>query len=95
MKPRSLVRSSRAAWMLLCALTLLTLALLENGAWPRATSVGVALVAMVKARLVLVHFMELPLALPHWRQLYGIWIVVATAILIIGYIVSLRLPALF
>ena len=61
-------------WCALCGLTLLSVALMEEG-WHRSVaSILIVLIAAVKSRLVILHYMEANCALTHWRFLYATWV---------------------
>lgn len=72
-------------WALLCALTLLAVALVERGGLPQVSAVAVVLIAAVKSRLVILHYMEVRHASPHWGRLYELWNFTIAALFIIGY----------
>jgi heme/copper-type cytochrome/quinol oxidase subunit 4 len=80
--------SPAVVWCMLCGLTLLSVALVEEG-WHRSfASVVIVLIAAVKSRLVIVRFMEANRAGRHWRFLYVTWNFAVAATIIIGYVVS-------
>jgi len=54
----------------------------------------VVIVAAVKARLVILHFMDLKEAPRSWRLLFEAWVVLATAVILGGYWYGLRAAAL-
>ena len=77
-------------WCRLCGLTLLSLTLIEGG-WHRSVaSIIIVLIAAVKSRLVILHYMEANRAARHWRFLYETWNFAITAMIVIGYVMSLR-----
>jgi heme/copper-type cytochrome/quinol oxidase subunit 4 len=81
--------SPLVVWCVLCGLTLLSVALVEEG-WRRSfASIVIVLIAAVKSRMVILHYMEANRAARHWRFLYETWNFAVTATLIIGYVVSL------
>jgi hypothetical protein len=71
-------------WCGLCALTVGSAAFAAFGAGAQIASTGIVLIAAAKARLVIVHYMELRQAAPHWRLLYEAWNLAAATTLIIG-----------
>ena len=76
-------------WCALCGLTLMSVALMEEG-WHRSVaSILVVLIAAVKSRLIILHYMEANRALRHWRFLYETWNFAVSATIIIGYVMSL------
>ena len=80
--------TSFAVWLMLCALTLLSMLVIEeNHRW--IASIAVVLLAAAKSRLVMVHYMELRRAARHWQLLYQTWIFAVAAAVLIGYFVSL------
>jgi heme/copper-type cytochrome/quinol oxidase subunit 4 len=77
-----------AVWCVLCGLTLLSVALVEGG-WRRSVaSIIIVLIAAVKSRLVILHYMEANRAARHWRFLYETWNFAVTATIVIGYLMS-------
>ena len=76
-------------WCALCGLTLLSVALMEEG-WHRSVaSILIVLIAAVKSRLVILRYMEANRALRRWRFLYETWNFAVSATIIIGYVMSL------
>lgn len=73
-----------AIWALLMLLSGLSLFVAEEVSQRQIAIVAIFAVAMVKAYLVMVYFMEVNEAAPHWRALYQVWILVAGCILVIG-----------
>jgi heme/copper-type cytochrome/quinol oxidase subunit 4 len=77
-------------WCILCGLTVLSVALVEGG-WRRSlASILIVLIAAIKSRLVILHYMEANRAARHWRFLYETWNFAVSATIIIGYTMSLR-----
>jgi heme/copper-type cytochrome/quinol oxidase subunit 4 len=75
-------------WCLLCGLTLLSVALVEGG-WRRSVaSIIIVLIAAMKSRLVILHYMEANRAARQWRFLYETWNFAVTATIVIGYLMS-------
>ena len=84
-KPRN---APVVVWCMLCGLTLLSVALVEEG-WHRSVaSIIIVLIAAVKSRLVILHYMEANRAARHWRFLYETWNFAVTATIVIGYVMS-------
>lgn len=78
-------------WVLLLGLTMSSVGFFEAKWLGPATSMLIVAIAAVKARLVIVHFMEVKRASRHWRWLYDAWIAAAAASIAIGGLVgSLR-----
>jgi heme/copper-type cytochrome/quinol oxidase subunit 4 len=75
-------------WCLLCGLTLLSVGLVEGG-WRRSVaSIVIVLVAAMKSRLVILHYMEANRAARHWRFLYETWNFAVTTTIVIGYLMG-------
>lgn len=75
-------------WLLLVAATLASGWLthdLPDGSW--ATGL-VILIAAVKIRLVIVHFMEVTWQARAWRLALEIWVTLVTAVILGGYLLS-------
>lgn len=79
---------STVVWVILISLTLLSVALFETGWLGKMSSVLIVLIAAVKSRLVIIHYMEAKHAARHWRFLYETWNFAVTATITIGYILS-------
>ena len=69
-------------WVVLCTGTLVS-QLLGGGA--AAFGTAILVIAFAKAHLVLHYFMGLSHAPMSWRQLFGTWVVLVAALLIILY----------
>jgi cytochrome c oxidase subunit IV len=54
----------------------------------------VVMVATVKARLVILHFMDLKAAPRSWRFVFEAWVVLSTAVILGGYWYGLRAATL-
>jgi heme/copper-type cytochrome/quinol oxidase subunit 4 len=80
--------SPSLVWFVLCGLTIFSLVIFESASWRLSTSVLVVLISAIKARLIIVHFMHVRQAQPHWRFLYEAWNVVVTATIVIGCLLS-------
>jgi heme/copper-type cytochrome/quinol oxidase subunit 4 len=71
-------------WCLLCGFTFLSVALVEGG-WRRGVvSIIIVLIAAMKSRLVILHYMEANRAARHWRFMYETWNFAVTATIVIG-----------
>jgi heme/copper-type cytochrome/quinol oxidase subunit 4 len=82
--------SPMVVWCILCGLTLLSVSLVEGG-WHRSVaSVVIVLIAALKSRMVILHYMEAYRAARHWRFLYETWNFAVTSTIIIGYLMSLH-----
>lgn len=53
-----------------------------DGAAPTVATVAIVVIAAVKIRFVLLHFMELKDAPTAWRAVFEAWLVVVTAIIV-------------
>jgi len=76
-------------WCALCGLTLLSVALVEEGWQRNVASILIVLIAAVKSRLVILHYMEVSRASRHWRFLHETWNFAVSATIIIGYAMSI------
>lgn len=74
--------------MTLVLLTVGSLAVIEGGLVRTVSAVVVISVAALKARLIMRHFMELDLLPRTWQMMYTIWIVAASAVILIGNYVA-------
>jgi heme/copper-type cytochrome/quinol oxidase subunit 4 len=75
-------------WMLLIALTGLSVVTAERLAWREAATVTIFALAAVKAYLVIAHYMETDRAPPQWRALYPLWAGVIGLTLIVGHLLA-------
>jgi heme/copper-type cytochrome/quinol oxidase subunit 4 len=77
------------AWLILIVLTTGSFSLVEGGVAGLIAAPMVIGIAAYKARLIMVHFMEINLTPRPWRAMYTSWtIVVATIILAGNYIAA-------
>ena len=82
-KPVSLV------WLVLMLATCVTTWWLsKDGVSPVVAAVSIFLIAAVKARLVLMHFMELKNAPLPWRLVFEAWVLISTAAVLGIYLQS-------
>jgi hypothetical protein len=77
-------------WVCLCALSIVSVVMIEHGGPTWVPAVLATVIAAIKARLIIKHYMEVTRARPVWRMLYGAWTFAAAAALCIGYLLSLR-----
>lgn len=75
-------------WCVLCALTGVSVSLVEGGWLHGAAPVLIMLIAALKSRLIMLHYMEANRAAKHWRFLYETWNFTITLMIIIGYVMS-------
>jgi heme/copper-type cytochrome/quinol oxidase subunit 4 len=82
-----LLSPSNLAWLVLMLATCTTTWWLsKDTVSPAGATVFILVVAAVKVRLVLAHFMGLRHAPIRWRLLFEAWIVVCTAIILSVYL---------
>jgi hypothetical protein len=72
-------------WLALVAATLAAFLLTEGAADARLATTAVILIAAIKVRLVVVHFMETPWAARPCRLALEAWIVGVTLLILIPY----------
>ena len=73
------------AWLVLVAVTLVSFALAEGAASPKFAATAVMIIAALKVRLVVSHFMELRWRPLPWRVLFECWTVAITLVIVGGY----------
>lgn len=74
-----------AAWISLIGAALASWALTEQLGAVRFATTAVILIAALKVRLVVGHFMELRAGDLPWRRVFDIWVVAVVAIILGGY----------
>ena len=77
-------RQAAAAWGYLMAATALCAWLIETHGGVRWTAVVVTLIASSKVYVIASHFMRLNAAPAFWRAAVGIWLLIATAVVLPG-----------
>jgi hypothetical protein len=77
-------------WVCLCALSIVSVVQLKQGWSGWAAAVLVVVIAAIKVRLVIRHYMEVTSARRLWRFLYGAWTFAAAATITVGYVLGLR-----
>jgi hypothetical protein len=77
-----------AIWCVLCAMTGVSIMLVEGGWFHGASSILIMLITALKSRLIIRRYMEANRAAKHWRFLYETWNFTVTAMIIIAYVVS-------
>ena len=85
-----LAATPAAVWLVLCVLSVMAVVQLEEGSSRTTASLLVVLLAAIKARLIIRHYMEAHRARPLWRLLYNAWDFAVAATLGIGYLISIR-----
>ena len=68
-------RKLSLAWIGLITLTLVSFVAAESLIDRRLALACIFAIAALKGQMVASHFMEVGHALPHWRELYRVWIV--------------------
>jgi Prokaryotic Cytochrome C oxidase subunit IV len=79
-----------AVWLILCLLSVVAVVQLEEGGSRRTASLLVVVLAAIKARLIIRHYMEADRARAAWRILYNAWDFAVASTLGIGYWMSIR-----
>jgi heme/copper-type cytochrome/quinol oxidase subunit 4 len=80
-------RSASKVWLLLMAATIVTTwVLTKDGITVRIATVSIVLIAAIKVRLVLLHFMELRHAPVPLRAIFEAWVVAVSGALIVIYL---------
>lgn len=72
-------------WLVLIGATLFSVFFAENSTDSPAMILVIFALAMLKAHLVIVHYMEVNEAPLHWRRLYKIWAIVTGVMLMLGH----------
>jgi heme/copper-type cytochrome/quinol oxidase subunit 4 len=80
--------SPTTIWIILIALTGLSVITAEQLAWREAATVTIFALAAVKAYLVISNYMETDRAPPQWRALYPLWAGVIGFTLIVGHLLA-------
>ena len=89
---RATIRAGVLAWLLLAALTGVTwwvgVGHADASRQPRADTIALFVLAFFKARLIILHFMELRHAPIGLRALGEAWVIVACTCVILTYLVT-------
>jgi len=72
-------------WLVLIAAAVLSWTLSENSTAVKVAASAVVLIAALKVRLIVMHFMELRWRPRPWRMLFELWTFGVTAIILGGY----------
>ncbi len=84
-----LLKRVSLVWLVLMLATCLTTWWLSKDAFsPVVAAVSIFLIAAFKARLVLMHFMELRSAPLAWRLVFEAWVLISTAVVLGIYLQS-------
>jgi len=80
-------------WLVLILLSTASLGLFEGGWNALLCSSAIVLIAAIKSRLVILHYMEARRVRGHWRFLYETWNFACAALLIVANVVTLTQSA--
>jgi Prokaryotic Cytochrome C oxidase subunit IV len=80
---------ARTMWLLLCLLSVVSFAVVEGGLVTAIASVIVVAVAALKARIIMVHFMEIKSIPAKWQSMYAAWIVAASVIILCSNFIAM------
>ncbi len=72
-------------WLVLIAAAVLSWMISEHSTAAKVTTSAVVLIAALKVRLIVMHFMELRWRPRPWRMLFELWTLGVTAIILGGY----------
>jgi cytochrome c oxidase subunit IV len=72
-------------WLVLIAAAVLSWMVSEHSAAVKVATSAVVLIAALKVRLIVIHFMELRWRPRPWRILFELWILGVVAIILGGY----------
>ena len=72
-------------WLVLIAAAVLSWTVSENSTAVKISTSAVVLIAALKVRLIVIHFMELRWRPRPWRILFELWTLGFTAIILGGY----------
>ena len=78
-------RQATAAWGYLIAATALSAWLMETHRGIRWTAVVITLIASSKVYVIAIRFMRLDAAPLFWRAAVGLWLLIATALIVPGF----------
>ncbi|MBI2963112.1 MAG: cytochrome C oxidase subunit IV family protein [Deltaproteobacteria bacterium] len=85
-------RTATVVWIVLSLATGVSWWLAEREGSTAGATVLIMLIAAFKARMVMLHFMELKAAPLPWRCVFEGWVVIFTGVILAGYWVSLAAP---
>ena len=84
--PASPTAHATAVWLLLVLATCASWWMVEHDAVPaRVATSAAVIIAMLKARLVFLHFMELRSAPRAWRAVFEFWAALSAGLILTGY----------
>lgn len=81
-------RDPTTIWMILIALTGLSVVTAEQLTWRDAATITIFALAAIKAYLVITHYMETDRAPAQWRTLYPLWAGAIGFTLIVGHLMA-------
>lgn len=77
--------SSTIVWLLLLAVTCISIALEEAPVLAPLAATLVIIIGALKARLIFIHFMELKRDVLPYRIIFELWAILAVLIILVGY----------
>ena len=90
----SIAKNPALLWIVLVALTLMSVAILEGHWLGDMATAAIIVIASIKSRAVILHYMEAAHAPKPWRFLYETWNAVAALTLLVGhYMVVFKIAA--
>jgi hypothetical protein len=84
------LRAPASIWAALVSLTWLSILLVGRGWLGVYSSVAIIVIAALKARVVILHYMDATHAPARWRFLYELWNFVAATVFVLGYFIGLN-----
>ena len=85
MKKNKSISTTTVIWIILIGATIVSFSLVEKFSVARiAVSIAVA-IAIFKARLIFIHFMELKRGIIPYRIIYEAWAIIAFIVILGGY----------
>lgn len=86
---QKLLATAHKVWLALIAMTFVAFLIFEGGTFASLSAFAIVVIAALKSRLVIEHFMEISHAPGNFPLLYRTWNFVVCAIIIIGCYASL------
>ena len=81
--------NATTVWSLLCLLSAASFAVVEGGLLTAIASLIVVAVVALKARIIMVQFMEIKSIPRNWQVMYAAWIISASAIILCGNFIAM------
>ena len=75
-------------WLTLMALSLFSTFVAEGSKHSLYAICAIFVIAALKGDLVIIHYMEVRHAEPHWRFMYRSWLVAMVVLLIAGHVIG-------